>query len=91
MAVLAEGAFDDGVTAAGDLEGTAVVDLWLAPVFLGGEVGEGGGEVDLGECPGGEGDGGGVVEDLGLEGRVVTLFDLQRVVGGVEDAGSGGG
>ena len=50
--------FDHRVASAGDLEGATVVDCRLAPVFLVGEGGEGGGDVDFGERMGGDGQGG---------------------------------
>jgi hypothetical protein len=83
LAFTAKGPLHNGVATASDLEGAAVVDLGAAPVFLGGEVGEGGGEVDLGERAGGQRNGRGVVEKPGLEVGVVALFDFERVVGGV--------
>ena len=86
LAAAFQGALDHRVAACGDLEGAALVDLRLCPVFRGRKVGKSGGKIGFGQRAGGGGDGAGLGKDLAFQGIIVTLFNLQRVVGGVEDS-----
>ena len=86
-ALFLQSAFHDGVAAADDVEGAAVVDAGCAPVQIAGQIGKGAGQVDFRQGAGRLCDAVGVVEHGSAQGFKQRLFDLKRATAGVQDAG----